>query len=1160
MSMANLLEKELDLSLYSKDVISHQITTPTGEPFALLAVVDKNHDKDETIWELVERANWQSKFSLPTICVINGVPLKRGAWHLRVITANDNVAFWTRPGESGGSGSQSGGQQSASIGMMVGMIAATALLSFAAPGIGTALGISSTLVKAGGALLIAGGAMLMSHFLKPKTAATSTTSNSLFEITASGNQARPLEPIPVGYGHVISQPDYGTQPYSLYVGDDQILYQLFVIGCGSYYIEEIRIDDTILFDDQNGVNPAFPTAQIEILQPGQQVTLFPFNVVTASEVSGIALETQNAWIGGFIVNPSGTLATELMIDLVWPSGAYVNYKTRQLAAQTTIEAQFQPVNDVGVPIADWQPLFTKQYPFYRQSVIRVTERIPVAAGRYSVRLRLTSPRISQITTSEKISGTDDVTWNAVRATINGPNSFQDVTVVAIAETADQALSGLASRKISMITRRSVPVWNGSSWVLTLSNNPVWAALDIWSNSIYSAGLSMTRVALETFVSYANLYDQLGHEFNYFFTSETDVFSALATALGAGRAYPAFVGDRLTMVRDQPRGLPRMMFDDRNIIRGSLKVTHSFSDETYADGVVIEYLDEDVWQLQDVSSSPGLQHPTNLQYPGVTKRGQALELARYHALVNLKRRRTVQFDVELEGRMLKRGDLVSVQSSVPRSWGTAFTPVSYSAATQTIIASNDLPWDPVFGVQHYIEVRRRNGRPFGPVMVSRGVNARTVVVNQVDLGSVQASQGVNLADAIARAAGSELVSIAFSVGSVRTFRGLLLSGTPNGKNFTLSMVNDHPDVYDASGTIDIPAIPIPAISIQVIQPTISNLNARIEQRGVILVLMAGWDPDPIAFDYTAQVSLDDGYTWATCYDRGKMPSFECSVQDHDLRLRVIARTESNLYGNWYYMDLLSPGAYLNSDYITIQVGLPDFKVDLARDFGWNPAARATALTGVSDTALLHLKQVVETDDRKASIESVIQAYTTADEAIAQSLLALSSQVNDDIVAAILQEATTRADEDQALASVQTNLTTVVGNNKAEANVKFETYGNKFGELSSKLSFTTDVNGYIAGIFLNNALGTNGVANADMVFLSDHFYFGKPGYGSRQIVAPVSTVAFGAILGIDGSIIATGSIIASHLAVTTLSAISANLGYIQAGTIDIVGPNGSISFWD
>lgn len=99
-----------------------------------------------------------------------------------------------------------------------------------------------------------------------------------YSLQGQGNHARLGQPIPVFYGRHIIYPDLAAMPYTRYENDDQILYQLHCIGQGKYDLESIRIEDTPI--------SSFEEINYEVLAPGQTITLFDADVVTAPEVAG----------------------------------------------------------------------------------------------------------------------------------------------------------------------------------------------------------------------------------------------------------------------------------------------------------------------------------------------------------------------------------------------------------------------------------------------------------------------------------------------------------------------------------------------------------------------------------------------------------------------------------------------------------------------------------------------------------------------------------------------------------------------------------------------------------------------------------------------------------------------------------------------------------
>jgi sulfur carrier protein ThiS len=561
----------------------------------VLPIAEAQAAMGETVAAYLARVAW--RFDLPTVCRINGEFYARAEWETRSFGLNDNVEFVSRP-LGGGS---SGGSTGKSILSVVALVALSAVAPYAVGAIGgalgtTTLGTAASLTFAGklaAAVIVGAGALAVSHFLSPKSGGKTNSTDALYSFGLQGNAARPMQPIPVLNGRLKFAPDYATPTYSEYAGDAMTDYALYALTCGRMRVEQVLIGDTPIWHYETGYSPDYPGIELQVVEPGEQVTLYPVNVVTADELSGAELSQD--WTPGYIINAAGTQAKELLFDLVWPGGAYVTYKDRTLAATTHVQIRVRKVDDAGAPIADWTTIVDDQYQQAKQSQIRMTVRRLVESGRYEVSGRRANPSVNDSGTA-KIGGTDDVTWTAARAHIEGPQSFPRVTTLAVKGVASKQLTGVSGGQLRVIGTRILPVWRDGQFVEEPTRSIAWAALDWWRNGDYAAELSITDVDFQSFVRHAALWDALGHTFDHRFTEVQNLDDVLETVLKAGRAFPAPVGDKLTITRDEPRVLPRMLFTDNDIVRDTLEIDYALSDEAWADGMVGEYVDETTWRL------------------------------------------------------------------------------------------------------------------------------------------------------------------------------------------------------------------------------------------------------------------------------------------------------------------------------------------------------------------------------------------------------------------------------------------------------------------------------------------------------------------------------------------------------------------------------------
>jgi len=1105
--------------------------------------VHRTKKRNPTIEEVIAEAGW--RFDLPTVCKINGQYYGRAEWSTYRIAANDNVEFLSRP-LGGGS---SGGSTAKTIGAVVAMVALTALAPYAM----AAIGLTGIAASIGSALLIGAGSLAISHFLKPKPGAKTDAKEEIYSFSFGGNQARPLQPIPVGYGRTLSFPDFAAPRYSEFSGEAMTEYALFALGCGRYDVEEVRISDTTIWTKAGGYSPSFPGITLEFVEPGQNVTLFPVNVVTATEVSGIELNTTAT--PGFTANAATTLARQLLIDLVWPSGAFVTYKERVLPTPTGILVEARTVNDQGQPTSDWFPIFSKTYSFAKQSQIRVTERIPVGPGRYEVRARRTNPSITgQQLFGGKVQGTDDVVWSALRAHIDAPQAFPRVTTMAIRASANEQLQGLINGQIGVIATRILPVWENGQFVEKPTRSIAWAALDMWRNTSYGGERPLSHVDFQSFVAYDAFWNAQGHFFDHIFKEPQSLDDALETILKAGRAFPAPVGDRLTIVRDEPRGLSSTLFTDYDIVRDSLEIDYNMSNEEFADGIIGQYVDSLTLKPAEVSSAPPgvtLAKPTYVQLIGVTQRAQAIGLVRFMAAETMRRRITVSWTARAEGRMLKRGAQVKLSSELPQTWGQSVELQEFDEVSRRLIFDQDLAWDDN-ALNHYIEIRRRDGQPWGPVRVTRGATANVAVVHPADLETEAERQGMTLADAVARSDLMDLPTAAFSPGQPRTFPVLITEGIPDtdGEHIHLTGVMDDPEVYKVVETGVPPIPPVPPIFDKIV-PTIIDVGARIYQRHASLVLQAGWTPPKGAVSYEAKVAytsaaapMPEDAAFLPAYS-GEISSFEAVVGGAErVYLKVRAKNAQGVPGPWTTVAVTPPPLVMDNQFFMMRIREDDLVPQVRRAQEFQRLIEPVALTAAASRVAA--KAASDKGEAAITKSEEVRADLTESIATLETELKARFEENEAEIDHLFQTRTTEA---QATAIAQTVVSAKVGDiGEATVAQRFQAVATQFGQLTGSYSVLVTAGGYWSGFEVITSDGQPGQIHSEFRIATDKLLIGAPGAGhSADYVFSVGTRNGVARVVLRGDLIADGSINANQINVLNLSAISANVGEVTAGVI-------------
>ena len=226
----------------------------------------------------------------PHIALLNGRAVMRAEWG-RKLRDGDVLLFVALPAGGGGGGSN----PLRIVLMLVVAYFAGPLANALAPGLGITSAAGVGALQAGIGIV---GNMLINTLIPPPRPPSPQLATSLaapsptYSLSGQGNMARFDSAIPVVYGRHLLYPDFAAQPYTEYAGNEQFLYELLCIGQGSFDIETIRIEDTIVESAPVGDGAVHTSTGVyqeidyQIIAPGGTVTLFPANVVTVAEVAG----------------------------------------------------------------------------------------------------------------------------------------------------------------------------------------------------------------------------------------------------------------------------------------------------------------------------------------------------------------------------------------------------------------------------------------------------------------------------------------------------------------------------------------------------------------------------------------------------------------------------------------------------------------------------------------------------------------------------------------------------------------------------------------------------------------------------------------------------------------------------------------------------------
>lgn len=652
------------------------------DPTRRVSVAEKQLEPGESIRDWVDRQFPATKeFPSTTVCLLNGKPLLREAWGLP-LKEGDEVVFVSDPNDPVT-------LLWVTIGFVVGAVALFVLTP------------------------------------TPKIPGSIGDPDPVYSIRGQSNQNRFGSEIEVPYGKNRLWPSKAAREYTKFVDNEQEIYLLLSLGQGFYDLDNavVQIEDTEIsnFDD----------IQFEFYEPGETVTLFPDNVETSGEVSDIELFGPNEpefddWVGPFAANSTGTTATKLEVDLVFPQGLYFGNDDGGLdTVNVTASVEYREIDDAGSPVGagTWSTLVSFSKTLGTNTPQRFTVSATVPAARYEVRAK----RTNNVDVSDDAHRTvETLKWVALRAFRPSTKDYGDVTLLAIQARASNNLNGNSSNRVNVITTRKLPTWDGSAWTAPQTTRSlVWAFCDVLRAN-YSLRLGNTFIDLETLTALNTTFEAAGIYFDHVFDSKSNAWDWLTTIARAGNAVPVPNGTQISMVVDEEKTIPKGVFTKENILPGSFSVDYRLYTDDEFDGVEVEYTDPTTYEKETVLCLVGDDagdNPEQVKLPGVMDRTRAWRVGMRLRESRKLRRTAVKFSSGKEAQIPNYNDLILVCHDVLDAGAQTGRVESISGTTITL--DTELDWT-ASGTKQ-IAFRTIYGEELGPFAVTEGTSPNIVIL-------------------------------------------------------------------------------------------------------------------------------------------------------------------------------------------------------------------------------------------------------------------------------------------------------------------------------------------------------------------------------------------------------------------------------------------------
>ena len=639
----------------------------------------------------------------------------------------------------------------------------------------------------------------------------------------------------------------------------QCLHALLCIGIGEYQIHRISIEDTAVWENEKSTGN-FPEIEIEIVNPGESIKLFPDNIETSPEVSGQSLNKKKPnqsdpnvleTIGPFTANSAGTRTNRLAVDVIFPRGlGYMNNYGGISTHDVTARFEARYLDDYGTPLGDWFELDEPDNPTrYSKATLtpqRHTHRFAVPPGRYQVRARCTSGG------AENNRLMNEVVWAGLKAYLPSKLEYPDITLVAVRMRASNALSQQSARLFHVLLTRKLKIWNPhTGWTEKPQPTNSWAwAMASMCKAQWGGRRTDRQIDLNALYRLDQELSARGDEFCHVLDTRQTVWDLFGEACRCVRAIPRALGSTISWMRDGPNRPVRGVFTPYNILRDSFGVDYKFFTDDSPDDVILDYVDRENWMARDVRAmlpDSMSMEPARKRFMGITSRAQAYREACFEVACNEYRRIFLKWSTEMEGRLLFRGDMVLVTH--PLGGEDRFASVrGWNADERTLDLDVTLPQEDENAGHYYAVLRRPNGRPYGPVKVE-SVGERSLTFDAASLAAIEDGADAPLWQWLSDGREMDATAVVYGKESPG-LRAIILSVKPRQSGICdIEAVVEDERVHSADLGEVPPWTPGGEVPVATMCPVITGLTASYEYDTARLTL--SWIPEAGAGDYEVE---------------------------------------------------------------------------------------------------------------------------------------------------------------------------------------------------------------------------------------------------------------------------------------------------------------------
>lgn len=524
------------------------------------------------------------------------------------------------------------------------------LATAAAPTITTAIGFTAGTFAAS----VAGAAISMaityaaSALFGPRPTQNRAESPT-YAISAARNGLSPFQTVPVVLGTHRMVPPYGAAPYTEIVGNDQYLRFVLIWGYGPVSVSQIKIGNTAL-EDYNDVE-----TEHDFDGTASTLGLYPGDV--SQEDLSIRLTDV------YVSRTTALDTTEIGVTITFPTGLFTtNKKGNRVSTSARMIGQYRLVG-----AGSWTAWFDETYTDDTAQVKRVSRRkTGLTSGQYEVQIKRFAAEVAL--TNDRVY--DRADWTDVRSfnTNTQPVLLSGIAKSAFRIKATDQLNGVVDQLNALVSLK-IPTWNGSAWTISTSatSNPAAIYRYVLTGAPNKKPVAAANVNDAALGAWFTFCATNGLAFDQVIDFQLSVRDLLQDIANAGKASPAYIDDKWTVVIEQPRSTVVQHFTPRNTRNFAGRILYN----EIPDALRIRFFNKNADYREDerVIYDDGFNsaNATTFQVidlPGQTDPDNVYKLGRHYIASARLRPEIFTFEIDVEHLVALRGDLCRLTHDVP----------------------------------------------------------------------------------------------------------------------------------------------------------------------------------------------------------------------------------------------------------------------------------------------------------------------------------------------------------------------------------------------------------------------------------------------------------------------------------------------------------------